>query len=495
MSLMQSTCDPDIKRTGTLTFRLVTVFSLLLAVIIMVLTVASVTMLRSYLTRNLDDDLNSSGKVVASEAVKFLGAGFPSDDQASLSDYYVYAKLHLSNNPSDKSIFLSDPLRRISDSTLERYGEPEDIDEILDHTPGEPFTVSSTRFGGQWRVVVLKVTDGLNTSDLGTIVIGRPMAPTYALIGRIATGIMIVAISVAAFGAIIAFFLIRSSLRPLHGIEKATHRIADGDLSQRVPTGKPGSEVAHLAESINIMLEQIEHSFSIKEQSEHKMRQFVSDASHELRTPLATVRGYAELYRIGGVPADQVPATMERMESEAKRMSGLVEDLLQLARLDEGRPLNITDVCVTEVAMNAVMDFRVRAKGHPAVVVGLDGGPAPDVTLRADQDKITQIITNLLSNVLTHTPADTAVEVAVGNTTTATIIEVRDHGPGVKPEDINRIFERFYRADYSRSRTSGGSGLGLAIVASIMKAHGGNAQVRETPGGGLTVRLTFPLEA
>ena len=176
-------------------------------------------------------------------------------------------------------------------------------------------------------------------------------------------------------------------------------------------------------------------------------------------------------------------------------MGGLVEDLLQLARLDEGRPLTFADVCVTELCMNAVMDFRVRAGDRTVAVTGLDGPAAPEVMVTADEDKVTQVVTNLLSNVLTHTPTGTPVEVAIGRRGGEAVIEVRDHGPGVRPEDAEHLFERFYRADYSRSRASGGSGLGLAIVASVMAAHGGTARVAETPGGGLTVRLTFPANA
>ncbi|WP_353065306.1 sensor histidine kinase [Arcanobacterium hippocoleae] len=239
------------------------------------------------------------------------------------------------------------------------------------------------------------------------------------------------------------------------------------------------------------------------------MRRFVSDASHELRTPLATVRGYAELYRIGGVPADQVAHAFERVESEASRMAHLVEDLLQLARLDEGRQLRFTQVELVSTAMNAVADFLVRSPNSPAAVISLSGHELEPIVINADQDRITQLITNLLTNVITHTPEGTAVEVAIGikdqdgndlaphaNLTQlqngVAVIEVRDHGPGIKDDDSERIFERFYRADASRSRDSGGSGLGLAIVAAICAAHGGSAKILHTPGGGLTVQLRFP---
>lgn len=490
------------KRRRSLSFRLIVVFVSILSVVIVVLTAASVTMLRSYLTTNLDDELTSSGTTIANELVKGIdknhdstAPGFdedlPADDQASLSDYFFYAQVAVPSSTSSSGYSVKE-LQRVSNATYGKYGTPKSINTLLKHTSSEPFTVSGTAPGVRWRTIVLPVVQGRN-NQIGTVVIARPLTPVLATVTAITTGIVLTALAVVAFGAVLAYALIRSSLKPLRGIEHATHKIAAGDLSQRVPNGKEGSEVAHLADSINVMLEQIEHSFEVKERSEAKMRQFVSDASHELRTPLATVRGYAELYRIGGVPTDKVPATMERMESEAKRMTGLVEDLLQLARLDEGRPLNFVPTCVTEISLNAVMDFRVRANNWPAVVVGLDGGTPPNLEIIADPDKVTQIISNLLSNVLTHTPEGTPVEVAVGRVGEEAVVEVRDHGPGVSSDDADHLFERFYRADYSRSRASGGSGLGLAIVASIMQAHGGSAEAAQTPGGGLTIRLRFPL--
>lgn len=247
-----------------------------------------------------------------------------------------------------------------------------------------------------------------------------------------------------------------------------------------------------LADSINVMLAQIEYAFADKERSGTKMRQFISDASHELpRTPLATVRGYAELYRLGGVPQEQITPTMGRIESEARRMSRLVEDLLQLARLDEGQALQRNEVNITAVCRNALSDMHARDLTREPTLIGLDGGQADDVVIMADNDKVTQVVTNLLGNVLTHTPPGTPTEIAVGmGSPDEAIIEIRDHGPGVRMEDAEHLFERFYRTDSSRSRASGGSGLGMAIVAAIMAAHGGTARVGPTEGGGLTVRLT-----
>ncbi len=485
---------PKVRRT--LTFKLLATNVFLLAIVIAALSVTTVTMLRSYLMRTLDSELQTSGQAVAKQAVtEILTARQPAEDsKLNLSEYYVYTTLEKSPGNGLYRIEY-DPRSRIAPSTRERYGQPKNPGKLVERLGGRGgTTVAGTQDGSKWRALRLNVYDHDGTYS-GRLIIARPLAPIDKTVMEVAWLTGFASATIIVLGTCIAYLLIRSSLRPLRGIERATHTIADGDLSRRVPGGKEGSEVAMLADSINAMLSQIEQAFDVKERSEAKMRQFVSDASHELRTPLATVRGYAELYRIGGVEEGDVPQTMDRIESEAHRMGGLVEDLLQLARLDEGRPLNFTDVCVTELCMNAVMDFRVRAGDRTVTVTGLDGPAAPEVTVTADEDKVIQVVTNLLSNVLTHTPAGTPVEVAIGRRNGEAVIEVRDHGPGVRPEDAEHLFERFYRADYSRSRASGGSGLGLAIVASVMAAHGGTARVAETPGGGLTVRLTFPANA
>ena len=253
------------------------------------------------------------------------------------------------------------------------------------------------------------------------------------------------------------------------------------------------TEVGSLATSLNAMLTQIEHSFAVQRASEERMRRFVSDASHELRTPLATVRGYGELYRIGGIPESQVSSAMVRIESEATRMTGLVSDLLQLARLDEGRPLDLQTVELTGLADDAAADVRVLDPDRVVAVVGPDGGAPAPVHAVADEQRVRQILANLTENARMHTPAGTPVEIAVGSEGRTAVLEVRDHGPGVPPAETERIFGRFYRLDSSRSRASGGSGLGLAIVAAIAAAHGGTTRASETPGGGLTITVTLPI--
>ena len=225
------------------------------------------------------------------------------------------------------------------------------------------------------------------------------------------------------------------------------------------------------------------------------MRQFVADASHELRTPLAAVRAYAELYRQGAVrEPEDVASAMSRIEGEAGRMGGLVEDLLMLARLDDQRPMSITDVDLTVLAADAAQDARALAPDRAVTVAGF-GGPLGPTLVPGDEGRIRQVLTNLLSNALTHTPAGTPIEISVGlhPTRASAVVEVRDHGPGVDPAHARKVFERFYRADPSRGRTSGGgNGLGLAIVAAIVNSHHGRIGVSQTPGGGATFVVELP---
>jgi two-component system OmpR family sensor kinase len=255
------------------------------------------------------------------------------------------------------------------------------------------------------------------------------------------------------------------------------------------------------------MLAQIESAFRARQASEaaaraseDRMRRFVADASHELRTPLTSIRGFAELYRHGAVPQDEVPRTMRRIEDEATRMGGLVEDLLMLARLDERRPARAEPVDLAVLAGDAVHDVRGLDPDRPVRLTGLQpgSGPVPAVVV-GDEGGLRQVVTNLVANAVRHTPAGTPVEVAVGVEPASegvgprAVLEVRDHGPGLPDEEAGRIFERFYRVDSSRRRgTGGGSGLGLSIVSAVTAAHGGTVGVRTTPGGGATFRVALP---
>jgi two-component system OmpR family sensor kinase len=230
------------------------------------------------------------------------------------------------------------------------------------------------------------------------------------------------------------------------------------------------------------------------------MRRFVSDASHELRTPLVTIRGFSELYRHGALSnPDDVGMAMGRIESEAKRMGTMVEDLLTLARLDEQRPVLLRPVDLLPIGHDAVVDAQASAPDRPVRLVGLHDGHAPSAApALGEEGRLRQVVGNLVGNALRYTPTGSPLEIAVGTAyddgRPVSVLEVRDHGPGISEKDAPKIFERFYRADTSRTRETGGTGLGLAIVAAIVGAHGGSVRHRPTPGGGATFVIALPYQ-
>ncbi|WP_425956020.1 HAMP domain-containing sensor histidine kinase [Xylanimonas sp. McL0601] len=378
---------------------------------------------------------------------------------------------------------------------------------------GTPFTVKST--GGthatQWRVVAVRVSainlgSGL-PPEPGIAFVALPLSDVHEASRFLALTLFGVGVGIIALGAVAAWLLVHRSLRPLREIETTAAAIAAGDFARRVPAAPPTTEVGSLGASLNAMLAQIEHAFAVREESERRMRRFVSDASHELRTPLATIRGYGELYRMGALDSDdQVDDTMVRIEDAARRMGTLVNDLLELARMDEGRELRSDPVDLVPMAADAAQDLRALDPSRAVSVVGLDGqAPPSGLVVTGDGDRLRQVLTNLVGNVARHTPAGTPAELAIGTMAGAAmpgaegrgggtaVLEVRDHGPGVTPRQAARMFERFYRADSSRNRESGGSGLGLAIVAAIVGAHGGHVETAPMAGGGLVVRVQLPL--
>jgi len=299
---------------------------------------------------------------------------------------------------------------------------------------------------------------------------------------------LFVTLAVLAGLVALALWVVRIGLRPLREIEQTAAAIGAGDLSRRVERAEPGTEIGRLGLALNAMLGQIERAFKAREASESKLRRFVADASHELRTPLAAVRAYSELYRRGAAtrPAD-LDRAMSGINRESERMTLLVDDLLLLARLDEGRPLEQEPVDLGEVAGEAVETARTVEPSRP-----IDLAAEPAVVL-GDRDRLRQVVDNLLANVRAHTPADGAVHVRVARNGTNAVLEVADSGPGMDDEELERVFERFHRGDPSRSRASGGVGLGLSIVAAVAEAHGGSASAESERGEGSTFRVTLPL--
>jgi two-component system OmpR family sensor kinase len=308
-----------------------------------------------------------------------------------------------------------------------------------------------------------------------------------ALIGAIVTAAVLIGL------AVLAWWLIGVDLRPLQTMGETAGRIADGDLSQRVEVANQRTEVGRLGQSLNSMLGQIEDAFAQREASEQRMRRFLADASHELRTPLTSIRGYAELFRLGmASDPGELRKAMQRIEDESARMGGIVNDLLSLARLDEVREPRREPVDLRELAQEACDDARAAHSGREIELTAT--GP---VEVLGDPDQLRQVVTNLLANATDHTPQGTPVEVSLGTEAGEAVLTVRDHGPGLSAEGKQQVFERFWRESESRGRESGGAGLGLAIVAAIVKAHGGSARADNHPEGGavFTVRLPVRVKA
>ncbi|NEM08952.1 HAMP domain-containing histidine kinase [Geodermatophilus normandii] len=358
-------------------------------------------------------------------------------------------------------------------------------------------TVTSGDGDTYWRVAAVRLPDGT------TVVVGGDLDRDDRVIAQLVRIEIVVGLVVLVALGVTGYWLVRSSLRPLAEVERTAQAIAAGDLSQRVPDGDDRTEVGRLSQALNGMLSRIESAFRSQQASEEqaraseeRMRRFVADASHELRTPLTSIRGFAELYRQGAVTnLEGVARLMQRIESEGGRMGVLVEDLLQLARLDQQRPLDIAPVDLAEVASDAVHDARVLQPDRP-VSLHLDDSLTEVPVVLGDEARLRQVVGNLVTNALVHTPDTARVTVSIGEDTSdggdRVVLRVADEGPGMAPRDAARVFERFYRADASRSRVAGGTGLGLSIVASLVAAHGGDVHLDTAPGRGATFTVRLP---
>ena len=368
--------------------------------------------------------------------------------------------------------------------------------------PKLPATIAlpAASAGGGDRVTYLTVPSQSNDSRWRVRASIEPSAPNRILI--VATSLadvdstlhrlllielLVTALVLAAIGGL-GLWVIRLSLRPLDAIETTAAAIAAGDLTQRVELADEQTEVGRLGLALNAMLAQIEESFNARDASERKLRRFVADASHELRTPLAAVRAYAELFTRGAAERpDDLARSMSGISREAERMSVLVDDLLLLARLDEGRPLEQEPVELADVVGEAVDAARAVEPNRP-IDVTLE--PA---TVIGDRDRLRQIVDNLLANIRAHAGPETPVQVTLSRANGTAEITVADSGPGLTEDEASHVFERFYRADGSRARASGGVGLGLAIVAAVAQAHGGDVSARSVPGEGATFSIALPL--
>jgi two-component system OmpR family sensor kinase len=348
---------------------------------------------------------------------------------------------------------------------------------------GKTITVSSQDGSVKYRVEAFETGD-----QPGTTVVAVPLRDVTSTLHRLERVEALVIAGVLLALGLLSWWVVRLGLRPLDRMGATAGAIAAGELSQRVEPADSRTEVGRLGLALNEMLGQIETAFAERTASENRLRRFLADASHELRTPLVSIRGYAELFRIGAArePEDTDKA-MRRIEEESRRMGVLVEDMLTLARLDELREPVREPVDLGRVAADAVEDARAVA---PRRTIELfEDGPGK---VLGDSHQLRQVVANLMRNALTHTPQGTPVEVRVRADGDDAVLEVRDHGPGLPPGDPADLFERFWRAAPGRERASGGAGLGLAIVAAIVEAHGGNVSAANAESGGASFVIRLP---
>jgi two-component system OmpR family sensor kinase len=351
-------------------------------------------------------------------------------------------------------------------------------------TVGKILTVGSYGSSG----LHYRVYSKHDPEDSGITIVAVPLSDVDATLHRLLIVEALVIGGVLIALGLSAWFVVKAGLRPLDRIEVTADEIAAGELDRRVSPADPKTEVGRLGLALNAMLERLEQAFAARTQSEERLRQFLADASHELRTPLASIRGYAELFRMGAASGPkETESAMRRIEEESKRMGILVEDLLSLARLDEEPERDPVPLELAALAEDAVADARATA---PDRAVSLEAdGPA---IVTGDPLQMRQVLANLLRNAILHTPPGTPIEVGVAEQPGWVTLSVRDHGPGIPAEARKKLFERFYRKEAGRERGRGGSGLGLAIVDGVVEAHGGSVTITDTPGGGATFEVRLP---
>ena len=467
-------------KSATLRSQLVAIMMALMLVALAVTGAGTLTLLRSYLEGQVDDKLRAAVE--------------SAQRQRSFNQLIVPNPVV----PTDYTVTIYYP--GATGSNLDGKSNRPDIEEISIEEARErelrPYQVKGSD-DKNWRVVAVNVVD--REQRRAVVVVGLPLSPVDEVLRHAALVVAGVGLLTMILASFIASWTVTRSFRPLARVEKTAAAIAAGDLSRRVAVENPDTEVGRLGRSLNAMLAHIEAAFAARMASEERMRRFAADASHELRTPLVTIRGYSELYRHGALQSDEdISNAMGRIESEAKRMGSMVEDLLLLARLDEQRPLQQKPVDLQLIAHDAVVDTQASDRNRSVTLVGLDGGSATPAPVLGDEAKLRQVVGNLVGNALRYTPEATPIELAVGVRTgedgaPRAVLEVRDHGPGIPDSEAPRIFERFYRSDTSRTRETGGSGLGLAIVAAIVGSHGGSVRVHTTDGGGATLTVSLPL--
>lgn len=513
----------------------------LLALGLLIAGIGTVPLLRSALVSNIEAQLpalvssNLAERYLDTATVDGRTVYTPRDEQPRDFSFAIYdaegALLATTGNSSGAA-----PLFPSAYSTSQAK-QDEDKTLALEDADGRSYVAA----------VAVLTSDG---GALRTQLVALPLAGADRVISQYFSIYITIAFITIFIAALLTRGLVTLTFRRLGQVESTAMSIAAGDFSQRLTDLEPTTEVGRLNTAINTMLDRVDASLAQRDRTVQHMRRFIGDASHELRTPLVSVRGYAELYRMGAITGEEDTArAMERIEKEAIRMGVLVEDLLALARLDEEREPEIVSVDLRPIARDAALDLRAAAPGRSVTVIDLTiesvsaptrsiPKPAPETPVArpasrgtlsrlrrrsrasattpptmldfsevadtpvrtppivlGEENKVRQVVTNLLGNARRFSPEDGAIEIVVDSDRVRGTgsIAIVDHGEGIPPQIREQIFERFWRADTSRARETGGSGLGLAIVSSIMKALHGDVAVSETPGGGATFTVTLPL--
>jgi two-component system, OmpR family, sensor kinase len=467
----------------------------LIGILLVVSSLGTVSLLRTYLQQNVDTMLTSTAATLSHEDPALVEARL-ANRQLTLprlpSDFYV-AYLDVSGNLLIGLVSSTNDNKNVPNlsaftiqSVLATQGQPFNADDS-----GASSSIDPNR--ADWRIVALPLQD-----TPGSVVVALPTSGNRGIInqyGFIGAGFGLLLLLISGLSI---WLTIASALKPLNEVERTARAVADGDISQRLIERPGNTEIARLNHSLNTMLGSVENAMASRNKTLEQMRRFVADASHELRTPLVSVRGYAELYRMGALKKkSDVAEAMGRIESEAIRMTGLVESLLTLARLDDGAKLQTTKVDLASLAAEVAQDYSVTDGHREVELINLDGTPlTKDVKVfaKVDANSIRQVFTNLLNNAGRFSPEGSKIEIAFGSMRNDEVIfEVRDHGEGIPKQLRGKVFERFYRADNSRNRETGGSGLGLSIVSTIISRHDGEIVADETVGGGATFRVTLPV--
>jgi len=457
---------------------------------LMVIGVGTVLSIERYLTAQIDNKIDDAATALPGILNTLDFNDFDRARANGLSNEFFIAAVSatgtvLASNLDDDSFEYGPDVSRLSLAVISEANEP--------------FTLESRNQETTWRVKTFRLN--IVSAESGrtlpaTLAIGIDLEESRQVVGSFASVFLAFSLVVVVLSAAFTRILVSTTFRPLREVEETAARFAGGDFSQRLSGSTPNTEVGRLTRSLNTMLSRIDRAFADRADTIDQMRRFIGDASHELRTPLVSVRGYAELYRMGALTSKKdVAQAMERIEKEADRMTRLVTDLLELARLDESKPLDIQPVSLAQIAKDQSLDAGAIAPDRDITFSLAPGVVEADTEVEADENKLRQVITNLLQNALRFSPEGSPVEVEVDRSHDPErgIIRVIDHGEGIPEQIRQKIFQRFWRADTSRARETGGSGLGLAIVSSIISRHSGTIWVTETPDGGATFHVTLPL--